>query len=279
MNKILDKNSVAPRVSGRAQEARVEPMDDPENGRKRAFSPSRLLPLGILAVAFVAFFAFGLDDYVNFATLKTHRATLTAFVQDHAFWSAVAFVALYAVAIAVSLPGGAVLTIAGGFLFGTLFATVYVVVGASVGATLLFLAARTAIGESLRARTGSALARMETGFRENAFSYLLFLRLIPVFPFWLVNLVPAFLNVPLKTYVVATVIGIVPGSFVYASVGNGLGALFDAGKSPDLGIIFAPDILIPLIGLAVLSLLPIAYKKFKGKAPGAGDSQSREEGN
>jgi uncharacterized membrane protein YdjX (TVP38/TMEM64 family) len=109
------------------------------------------------------------------------------------------------------------------------------------------------------------MRRMEEGFRADALSYLLVLRLIPIFPFWLVNIVPAFLGVPLRTYVLGTLIGIIPGSFVYASVGNGLGAVFDAGQTPDLGIVFEPAILLPIVGLAVLALLPVAYRKSKAR--------------
>jgi uncharacterized membrane protein YdjX (TVP38/TMEM64 family) len=107
---------------------------------------------------------------------------------------------------------------------------------------------------------------MEAGFRENAFNYLLVLRLIPLFPFWLVNLVPAFLGVPLRTYVVATLLGIIPGSLVYASVGNGLGVVFDQGDTPDLGIIFKPAILGPILGLAALALLPVVYRRYKARS-------------
>jgi uncharacterized membrane protein YdjX (TVP38/TMEM64 family) len=106
---------------------------------------------------------------------------------------------------------------------------------------------------------------MEAGFRENAMSYLLVLRLVPLFPFWLVNLVPAFLGVPLRTYVIGTFFGIMPGTFVYASVGSGLGAILEAGESPDLGIIFKAEILIPLLGLALLALIPVIYKRIKTK--------------
>jgi uncharacterized membrane protein YdjX (TVP38/TMEM64 family) len=174
---------------------------------------------------------------------------------------------IYAAAIALSIPGGAILTIAGGFLFGVVAATCYVVIAATFGATILFLIARTALGDTLRRKAGPAVRRMEVGFRENALNYLLFLRLIPVFPFWLVNLVPAFLGVPLTTYIVATLVGIIPGSLVYASVGNGLGAVFDAGGRPDLGIIFKPEIILPIVGLAVLAILPVAYKKIKAGQP------------
>jgi uncharacterized membrane protein YdjX (TVP38/TMEM64 family) len=142
-----------------------------------------------------------------------------------------------------------------------------VVIAATVGATIVFLIARTALGDSLRRKAGPGMRRMEAGFRESAFNYLLFLRLIPLFPFWLVNLVPALLGVPLTTYVAATLLGIIPGGLVYASVGNGLGALFDAGGRPDLGIIFEPEIILPILGLAVLAILPVAYKKIRARQP------------
>jgi uncharacterized membrane protein YdjX (TVP38/TMEM64 family) len=275
------KGGDAATASGRALEGIIAgPMSRPESseGRTKRFTLRRLAPLAVIAAALIAFFAFGLDDYVSFAMLKQHRQALIGFVNANGVWAALLFVSLYAVATAVSLPGGAILTIAGGFLFGPLFATIYVVGGATLGATGLFLAARTALGEPLRARAGPSLQRMEQGFRENAMSYLLFLRLIPAFPFWLVNLVPAFLGVPLRTYVVGTAIGIIPGSFVYASVGNGLGAVFDAGEVPDLGIIFKPEILIPIVGLAVLALLPIAYKRFKRDGTDDGAPRASQQG-
>ena len=227
----------------------------------------RLLPLGLLLLAIVAAFGLGLDDYISFEHLERNRAQLLAWVARHPVVAPIAFMLVYAAVIALSIPGGAILTITGGFLFGTVAATCYVVVAATAGATVVFLIAKTALGDSLRQKAGPAMRRMEAGFRDNALNYLLFLRLIPVFPFWLVNLVPAFLGVPLRTYVMATCIGIIPGSLVYASVGNGLGAVFDAGDRPDLGIIFRPEIMLPIVGLAVLALLPVAYKKFKAGQP------------
>ena len=221
----------------------------------------RFLPLAVLLLAIATAFGLGLDDYISFEQLERHRAQLLDFVARHPVLAPVAFMLIYASVVALSIPGGAILTIAGGFLFGLAAATVYVVVAATVGATVVFLIAKTALGDTLRQKAGPAMRRMEAGFRENALNYLLFLRLIPVFPFWLVNLVPAFLGVPLTTYVVATFIGIIPGSLVYASVGNGLGAVFEAGGRPDLGIIFKPEIILPIIGLAVLAILPVAYKK------------------
>ena len=276
---IKDGDRVADNEHG-LEGAVAESMNMPEineTGAKK-FTLRRAAPLVAIAAALIAFFAFGLDDYVSFAALKEHRETLTGFVNANGVWAAVLFVSLYALATAVSLPGGAILTITAGFLFGSLSGTIIVIAGATLGATGLFLAARTALGEALRARAGPSLQRMERGFRENALSYLLFLRLIPLFPFWLVNLVPAFLGVPLRTYVVGTALGIIPGSFVYASVGNGLGAVFDAGEMPDLGIIFKPDILIPIAGLAILALIPIAYKWFKRNGADDGAGSDFEQG-
>lgn len=234
------------------------------DGRRRG-GLGRFLPLLVIAAALAGFFLLGLDDYISFTALKQNREALIAFVADHAIVAGLGFIVLYAVATAVSLPGGAVLTLTGGFLFGTLAGSFYVIIGATLGATGLFLAARSAVGDALRRRAGPAVRRMEQGFRDNAMSYLLFLRLIPLFPFWLVNLVPAVLGVNLRIYIIGTFFGIMPGSIVYASVGNGLGAVFDQDSVPDLGIIFRPEILLPILGLAVLSLVPVLYKRFKGR--------------
>jgi uncharacterized membrane protein YdjX (TVP38/TMEM64 family) len=227
----------------------------------------RFLPLAVLLVAIVAALALGVGDYLSFDVLRQHRAQLLDFVDRHPLLAPLAFMLVYAAVIALSIPGGAILTIAGGFLFGLVAATLYVVIAATLGATIVFLVAKTALGDSLRAKAGPAMRRMEAGFRQNALSYLLFLRLIPVFPFWLVNLVPAFLGVSLRTYVLATFVGIIPGSLVYASVGNGLGAVFEAGGTPDLGIIFKPAILLPIIGLAMLAILPVVYQKIRAGRP------------
>lgn len=226
---------------------------------------AKVLPLGMLLAGLAGFFAFGLQDYVSLSTIETHRDALAMFVDQHGPLATLTYVVVYAIATALSIPGGLLLTILGGFLFGLWFGTLFAMVGASLGAIGIFLAARTALHDTLAKRAGPFLKRLEAGFRQDALSYLLALRLVPVFPFWLVNLVPALLGVPLRTYALGTVIGIIPGTFVYASVGNGLGAIIDEGGTPDLGLIFTPDILIPIIGLAVLALLPAAYKRFAGR--------------
>ncbi len=238
--------------------------DDPSaGGAARRVSLRRLLPLLVLLAGLALFFAFDLGRYVNFDMLSAHRDWLTVQVERYGLLANLAFVLVYAVATAFSLPFGWVLTVIGGFVFGTLAATLTVIVGATIGAVGLFLAARYAFYDALHAKAGPALRKMEQGFKENALNYLLVLRLVPLFPFWLVNLVPALLDVPLRVYVIATAIGIVPGTFVYASVGNGLGQILAAGGSPDPSIIYDADVLIPLLGLALLALLPVGYKVWK----------------
>lgn len=223
----------------------------------------RLWPLAVLAAAILTFFLAGLDSYLNFEALRLYRADLQTWVAANAALAVFLYMATYALAIVAFPPSGAMLTMTGGFLFGTVFAGLYVTVAATIGATALFVIAKSTLGDYLRARAGPFIQRMEAGFGENALSYMLVLRLIPLFPFWLVNLAPAFLGVSVRTFVIGTFFGIIPGTFVYASVGAGLGAVFDAGQSPDLGVIFQPEILTPIIGLALLSLMPIAYKKIK----------------
>lgn len=225
----------------------------------------RLLPLAVLAAAAIGVFASGLHNYLTFDSLSEHRETLLTLVDSHAVLAPIAFMAIYAAATAMSLPGGLILTIAGGFLFGTWLGGLYVVIGATLGAIAIFLIAKTALGDVLKQKAGPWVAKMEAGFKENELSYMLILRLVPLFPFWLVNLVPAFLGVSLPTYAIATFVGIIPGSFAYASAGNGLGAVFDQGGAPGLDILADPKVWGPMVALVVLALVPIAYKRFSGK--------------
>jgi uncharacterized membrane protein YdjX (TVP38/TMEM64 family) len=223
----------------------------------------RLLPLLALAALIVAVFASGLDRYLSFDALSSHYEALQAWAEARPIAAPVVFGIVYAAAVAASVPGATILTLAGGLLFGLWLGVVVVATAATLGASIVFLVAKTALGEPLRRRIDGRMARMEQGFRDDALSYLLVLRLIPLFPFWLVNLVPAFLGVPLRTYALATLLGILPGTAVYVSVGNGIGTVLEQGGRPDLGVIFRPEILGPLIGLALLALLPVAYKRWR----------------
>jgi uncharacterized membrane protein YdjX (TVP38/TMEM64 family) len=223
----------------------------------------RLAPLALLLGGLTVFFGLDLDQYLRFDVLRDNRDLLLSLVEQYGLLASFAYMAIYALVVAFSLPGGAVLSITGGFLFGAVWGTGHIVISATLGATLLFLIAKTSVGDPLRAKAGPWLQKMQAGFQENALSYLLVLRLVPPFPFFVVNLVPAFLGVPLSTYVLGTLVGIIPGAFVYASVGAGLGSLFDAGGELSARSILTPQILMALVGLAVLALIPVAYKKRK----------------
>jgi uncharacterized membrane protein YdjX (TVP38/TMEM64 family) len=209
------------------------------------------------------FFALGLHHLFTFQMLKEYRMELSAFVMEHAVMAALLYMLVYATLIALSVPGGAVMTITGGFLFGALWGTVYTVIAATVGATCLYFLVKTAIGSSLRHQAGPWMEKLAKGFQENAFNYMLVLRLIPIFPFFVVNLVPALLGVKARTYITATAIGIIPGSYVYTAFGTGVGRIFDAGEMFTIRDVLSTEMIIALIGLAVLSLLPVLYKRTK----------------
>jgi len=235
---------------------------------KPRFTFARFLPLLLLVAGFAAFFALGLQRYLSLDAFQQNHTALKEWVSAHQTEAVLIFVALYIVATAFSLPVAAVLSIAGGFLFGIVYGTLWIIIGATVGASLLFLAAKTALGDPLRARFADRIKGMEEGFRANAFSYLLLLRLVPLFPFFLVNLAAAFTGVSLGLFFVTTAVGIIPGAFVFASIGNGIGALFDAGQQPDLslmGLLSRPEFYIPIIGFTLLSLIPIVYRAISGR--------------
>jgi uncharacterized membrane protein YdjX (TVP38/TMEM64 family) len=203
----------------------------------------------------------GVQDFLSLDALRENREALLAFVAANYVSAAAVFMLVYIAAVTFSIPGAVWLSIAGGFVFSAGPATVYIVVAATIGATLVFLLARYVLGDMLRNRAGGAIERMRSGFQENAFSYMLVLRLVPLFPFFIVNLVPAFLNVPIRIYVSGTALGIIPGAFVFALVGSGLGAVFDAGGDVDPGsVLLRPEVLGSLLGLAALALIPVVYK-------------------
>lgn len=233
----------------------------------------RLLLLPALSlISIVAFFAFDLGSYLSFQSLADNREMLIDAVAANAVLVAFAFIGIYALAVAFSVPGATALTLSGGFLFGTIFGAAYAVIGATLGATALFLIARTSFGEVFRSNAQSVVSKLKEGFNRNALSYLLFLRLVPLFPFFLINLAAGFLAISTRTFVIGTGIGIIPGALVTSGVGNGLGVLLDQGEVPDLGIFFTPQIFLPLLGLGLLSLLPILVKRWKERKEGlAGD--------
>lgn len=237
----------------------LEEVEKPKSNLKR------FAPLLIIVIALAAFFALGGPKYFNLETLKENRQALSAFVDGNFLLAIGGFVLLYAVLVGISFPGASILSLFGGFMFGTVTGTLGIVVGATLGATAIFLAARYAIGDSLRKKAGPYMAKFEDGLKENEFSYMFILRLIPAFPFFIVNIVPALFDVKLRNYILTTFFGIIPGSLVYASVGSGVGAIFEQGGEVKLsGLMLQPQVILPIVGLIALSLMPIIYKKIKG---------------
>lgn len=223
----------------------------------------RLLPLLILLLLLFLFFYFRLGQYLSFDSLKEHRTQLITWTKTHYLATVLAFMGTYILTVAIAVPGALFLTLTSGFLFGIFWGTLYVIISATIGATLLFLAVHSALGEWLSQKTTQWITKMKKGFHENAFSYLIILRLIPVFPFWAINIVSGLLKVKPKTFILATCI--IPGAFIYAMIGNSLGLIFDRNEKPDLHIVFSPEILLPLIALALLLFLPIIYHQLKEK--------------
>lgn len=229
----------------------------------------RFLPLVVLIVAVIAIFASGLTRYLNLESLQANEALLRGYIDENLILALLAFIAVYAIATAVSLPGAIILTLAGGYLFGTWVGGSATVIGATVGAVAVFYAVRTSLGEALRAKaeaSGGMLKKVIDGVGQGAFGYILTLRLIPLAPFWLVNVAAALAHAPLRAYALATFFGIMPATFIYSGIGAGIGALVARGEAPDLGVIFEPRVLLPLVALGLLSLGTTLYQRRKGKS-------------
>ena len=218
----------------------------------------RYLPIvAIFVVTVVGFFTAG--DYLNFDTLRDNHKVLIGFRDDNFQVTVLGFMAIYIIIVGFSLPGATLATITGGFLFGTPWGVLINITGATLGAVMIFLAVRMGFGEKLKARLDASEGKMRSiknGIDENEWSMLFFLRLVPAVPFFVANLIPALLGVPLFRFAVSTFLGI---------IGAGLGLVFARGETPDLGIIFEPHILLPILGLCVLSLLPVLLKTITGK--------------
>jgi len=240
-------------------------MTDPADRPRPAWR--RIAPLAVLLIGAVAAWSlFG--DALGFDALRDNREALTAWRDERYGLAALAYVAIYIAVVAFSLPGALVMTLTGGFLFGLFPGGLLTLVGATVGATAIFIAAKTGLGDRLAARLegrGGLMARFRRGIAQNEVSFLLLMRLVPAVPFFLANLAPAFLGVRLRTYVLTTFFGIMPGTLVYTWVGSGLGEVFDRGEAPDLGLLFEPQILGPLLGLCALAALPMIVRAARGR--------------
>ncbi len=226
----------------------------------------RLFMVALAVLAVIAAWRTGILDLLSLETLRERRGELTAFVASHRTLAFAVFIGIYALATTLALPGVLWITIAGGFLFGLVGGTLGTSIGATVGATLLFLMARYLFADALRSRAGAFLQRFEAGFKRNAVSYLLGMRFMPVVPFFIANIAPAFLGVRTPLFIVTTFVGILPGVIAYTWIGAGLGAAFDAGQSPDLAT-FARQLAPAFAALAALSLAPILIRHLRPTAP------------
>ncbi len=217
----------------------------------------RFAPIIGLAAAALVVLGLDLDSHISLTQLAAHEAELKHFAASAPVLAAGIFVTLYIVIVALSLPLATIMTLSGGLIFGVGLGWALTLVGASAGACVIFLATKTAIGDSLKARTDGHLKQFEQGFARHAASYLLFVRFVPLFPFFVVNIASALVGAGFWVFALTTIIGIAPGAFVYAALGNGMGLVLAQGGLPDMGIIFNPAIWLPLAGLGVLSLAPI----------------------
>jgi uncharacterized membrane protein YdjX (TVP38/TMEM64 family) len=255
------------------------PPDQPRGLGRRL-----LLLAAIILLAGAAFFAMG-GGTISLESLVRYRSMIDRFVADHRMLSVLAYIGLYVVTVALSVPGAALLTVVGGFLFGIAIGASAAVIGATIGATLIFLVARTALGEPLLRWAGPRANQLAERFRADAFSYLLFLRLVPAFPFFLVNLVAAFAGVRLGPFVAATALGIIPAAVVYALAGIGLDSVIAAQENSyrqcvaaqvsDCHMVFDPmDVLTPqmitaFIAIGLLALMPVALKYWRARSHAA----------
>jgi uncharacterized membrane protein YdjX (TVP38/TMEM64 family) len=224
----------------------------------------RYLPLLIIVLALAAILLSGGTRYLSLEALQENDAALRTYVAEQRLPALLLFAALYALVTAVSIPGALVLTLAGGYLFGPWIGGIATVIGATIGATAVFFAVRTSLGEAMRRRadaSGGRLKAIVEGVAAGAFGYILTLRLIPLVPFWLVNVAAGIAHAPPGAYVLATFIGIMPATFIYSGIGAGIGSLIERGEAVDLNAIASPEILVPLVGLGLLSLGATIYRQ------------------
>jgi uncharacterized membrane protein YdjX (TVP38/TMEM64 family) len=241
------------------REHTVMTNDIPTSETRNGLSVGKIAVVLAIGVAVAAFFYFDLGRFLSLDALKDNRDYLLSFTETHAAAAAALFVLAYVAVTGLSLPGAVILTLAGGFLFGAVWGTLFVNLGATTGATLAFLASRYLLRDWVERKFGKWLSPVQQGFAKNAFSYLMTLRLIPLFPFFVVNLVSGLTRVNVGTYVAATAIGIIPGSFVYAYAGRQLGTI------NSLKDIASPGVIGAFVLLGLLALVPSLYKKWSGK--------------
>ena len=228
---------------------------------------TRHAPLAIILIVAVIGYV-TLRDYITFDTLRDNRDALVAFRDAHFALMVVTFIGIYILIVAFSLPGAAVASVTGGFLFGLALGTTFNVIAASLGAVAIFLAARLGLGQTLAARLETSegkLKQLKAGLNNNEISVLFLMRLVPAVPFFVANLLPALVGVKFVNFAFTTVLGIIPGAIVFTWIGVGLGEVFDRGENPDLSLLWEPQIIGPILGLCALAALPILIKTIRGK--------------
>ena len=261
-------------------------MPLPDKIPARGWGFRRFGPLVAVAAAMGLVFALGWHNHLSLENVVAQRDRFHGVLAKHPIPSVLVYMVVYIASVALSLPGGLILTIAGGLLFGSLVGGLAAVMAATIGATLVFLIARTAVGETFSARAGPWLAKLSDGFKEEALSYMLFLRLVPAFPFWFVNIAPAVLGVPLKTFVIGTFLGIIPATFAFASAGAGLDSVVLAAKHEYAACValkgvgackmkihasslLTRELILALLLLGLVALIPVVLKRWrKSHAPG-----------
>ncbi|WP_299356456.1 TVP38/TMEM64 family protein [uncultured Shimia sp.] len=226
----------------------------------------RALPFALIIAAAVIG-AMTLGDLLSYESLRDNREALLAYRDANYVWAALLFMTIYVVIVSFSLPGAVAATLTGGFLFGVFPGALFNVSAATLGAVFIFLAARWGFGDRMAAKMEASdgrIKRIKDGIDENQWSMLFLIRLVPLVPFFVANLVPAIVGVPLRRFAISTFLGIIPGGVVYTSVGAGLGEVFAQGETPNLGIIFEPQIILPILGLCALAALPMILKALRG---------------
>jgi len=225
----------------------------------------RFGPALLVLLAIAALLRTGVLGRLSIDSLKAHRGALIAFVHAHPGESLLAYLAVYVATVALSLPTALILTLTGGFLFGAWLGGAAAAVGCTLGATIVFLISRLTAGDAVEAKTGPRVRALAEEIKKDAFFYLLTLRLIPVMPFWLSNVAAGLIAIRVSTFFTATLIGILPVALIYAGVGSGLGSLFDSGQPLSPHTLITPKVLLPLAGLALLSVLPILYQRRRNR--------------
>jgi uncharacterized membrane protein YdjX (TVP38/TMEM64 family) len=252
--------------------------DTPQTAGKGGIG--RWLPLIVIAGLMALVFAMGWHEYLSFKTIGLNYEALQAYISDNLLLSLLSYMAIYVAVVALSLPGGLIMTLSGGLLFGWQIGAPATILAATIGATIIFLIAKSSLGDTLASKAGPRVGKLREGFQENALSYLLFLRLVPVFPFAVVNLAPAFLGIPLRTYFFGTLLGIIPGTAAYSIAGAGLGSVVEAQNGVynncvtskgeanceytiDFSQLVTKEIVVAIIALGFVALIPVAYNWYK----------------